>query len=189
MPEIVSTALPGMYPVGLLTRQPLLGATPVQTRPAWAEGMLVPGAATSGLSRIGTALRGPRELKLLMESPPATRARVTVPLPSAVLRLTPRVWVTLTVGMVMGVTIVASSPRPGGSPAALLAMTTAMAPAVWAFRVLVLKVHVPRSIRAMRPATAAALTNGAWQPSVTETVPSSTSTRSPLTGASTTGGP
>ena len=59
--------------------QPVEGALPVQTRPVWTEGMFVPGAATSGLRRIGTALRGPLELDELIESPPASRLALTVP--------------------------------------------------------------------------------------------------------------
>ena len=65
---------------------------------------------------------------------------------------TPVAWVTLIVGIVIGVTMVASSPSPGGSPAALFAMITAIAPAFWALRVLVLNEQVPRSTSATAPA-------------------------------------
>src|SRR3989442_4313842 len=50
---------------------------------------------------------------------------------------------------------------------ATLAMMTPMAPFAWAFCTLVVKLQVPRSMKAIGPLTWAALTKGDWQPSVT----------------------
>src|SRR5262249_62026449 len=59
-------------------------------------------------------------------------------------------------------------PSPaGGSPAALSAMTTAMAPAFWAFLTLTTKVQVPRSSSTILPVVCALLVR-AVHPSVVE---------------------
>src|SRR5436190_850018 len=66
----------------------------------------------------------------------------------------PSVWDTITDGIV----IVGSLPeRPNGSPATLLAITTAIAPATFAFFDFWTKVQPPRSTTAILPATAAVL--------------------------------
>ena len=79
------------------------------------------------------------------------------------LSVLPSASVTRTAGMV----IVGSVPprAAGGVPGALSAMITPTAPASWAFFTLTMKPQVPRSMRAMLPATAAALVI-AEQPSV-----------------------
>jgi hypothetical protein len=135
---------------------------------------------------MGTALRGPRELDAFMESPPESRLALTVSEPRAALIAVPVARVTLIVGIVIGVTMVASSPSPGGSPAALFAMITAIAPAFWALSVLVLNVQVPRSTSATAPAGKP--TRG-WQPSVSGAVPSSVRTTSPVIATSASEGP
>ena len=70
-----------------------------------------------------------------------------------------------------GMTIVGSAPpRPAGMQpagvAVLSAMMTPTAPASCAFFTLTTKPHRPRSISAILPARAAALTGGASQPSL-----------------------
>src|SRR5918993_120997 len=84
---------------------------------------------------------------------------------SAALMATPSACVRTTVGIVMD----GSAPlKPGGGlPATLLAMITPVAPASWAFLVLIDAAQMPRSTSAILPAMAEALVNGV-QPSVVD---------------------
>ena len=66
--------------------------------------------------------------------------------------LAPSVFDTLTVGMVIGVTTVASGPM-ATTPATVFTMMTPTAPATWAASTLLSKLHVPRLITATSPAT------------------------------------
>src|SRR5450631_943642 len=108
----------------------------------------------NGRLLLSAPARNDRLRPTLAVIPECMRERVT----NAAFKVTPSAWVIDTVGTVMGVTIVASSPKPGGGePATLLAMITATAPAFCAFRAFVLKEQVPRSTSAILPFTAAAL--------------------------------
>ena len=91
------------------------------------------------------------------------------------------------------VTAGSAPPRPGGGlPATLLAMMTAIAPAFFALRALLVKLHEPRSINAMLPAMADALVS-AEQPSVVDvpalSLGSSASTMLPVVPVAVTAGP
>ena len=88
-----------------------------------------------------------------------------------------------------GIVIVGSEPPGGWMPAALFAISSAVAPAACAASAFSTNVQVPRSISAMLPAIAAPLTI-ASQPSLTSgAVPSSTSTTLPVMPPAVIGGP
>src|SRR3954470_1072462 len=168
VPEMIRSLLPAWNPEG--SEAPVQPAATMQVWPVWTEVMLRPGAAMSGFSRRGEPKmrRGPREEKLATVSPPGWLSSValTVVERAVVLIEPPSTSVVITVGMVIGVTIVASSAIPGGGePGALLTMITPIAPAFWQFSVLVLKLQVPRLTTQILPATAAALVR-AQQPSL-----------------------
>src|SRR6185312_1207163 len=166
VPEMVRALLPAWKPEGSET--PVQPAATRQVWPVWTEVMFRPGAATSGFSRKGEPRirRGPREEKLARVSPAAWPSRVRLRGAAMLaLRVLPSTSDTISVGMVIGVTIVASSPIPGGGePGALLTVTTPIAPAFMQFSVLVLKEQVPRLTTQILPDTAAALVS-AQQPS------------------------
>src|SRR5262245_46307796 len=90
-----------------------------------------------------------------------------------------------------GIVIVASVPAisGGGAPATLSAMTTALAPAFWAFFTLVVNSQPPRSIKAMLLLTAAAFNAFSGLHPGPGGDRSSIGIRSPVTPADVKGGP
>ena len=164
VPEIVSVRVPTWIPDA--SKRPvhvlLPDAAVVQVMPVWTEVMLDPGAAMSGFSRSGEPKmrRGPRELKLATVSAPGRSDTLSVAILAFI------VFASAYVTMTDGIVIVASTPAmPPNAPAAEFAMSTPMAPAFWAFFTFTANPHVPRSIIAMFPATAAEFVI-AEQPSV-----------------------
>src|SRR5262249_23477910 len=117
VPEMIRALLPAWNPEGSET--PVQPAATRQVWPVWTEGMLRPGAEMSGFSCRGEPKisRGPREEKLVTVSPAGWPSSVAftggVEL-MVFLSAVPSTTVTITVGMVIGVTIVASSAIPGG---------------------------------------------------------------------------
>src|SRR5579863_6761422 len=97
----------------------------------------------------------------LLASAPCRMARLTPrvaetgPDASAPLRVTPSACEILTAGIKMVESVPPNG--SGGLPATLLAIRTPTAPAFCAFSTLTVKLHVPRSMRAIFPLTAAAL--------------------------------
>ncbi len=174
VPEMVSDRPPGSNPdaVGVMQPPPV-----TQVMPDWVETMLRPGAAMSGLRRTGEpAMRGPRELNEARVSAAVAAARVALTPGSWPLIVTPSLNEIITAGMVMFGWVLSGPIRTRfGSPTTLLTMIAAMAPAACAVAALVWKVQVPRSTRAMLPATAAALVK-AEQPWLATPVPAATST-------------
>src|SRR3954452_9151817 len=160
VPEMIRRLLPAWNPVGSET--PVQPAATVQVWPVWTEVMLRPGAAMSGFSRRGEPKmrRGPREEKLATVSPPGWLFSValTVVDRAVVLIEVPSTSVVISVGMVIGTTIVASSAiAGGGEPGALLTTIVPIAPAFWQFSAWILKVQVPLLTMQMLPAMASAL--------------------------------
>ncbi len=116
----------------------------------------------SGLSASGDPIcvRGPREEKLATVSPPGAEFSVAFSPGICVFSTVPSACDTISDGIVIGVTMVASSPIPGASPGALLTTIIPMAPAFWQLSALVLNEQVPRLTMQMLPAIAAALVSG-----------------------------
>ncbi len=161
VPLRMSDWLPAMMPVAAGLMQPVV-VVPLQVLPVCAEVMETPGAVMSGFRAYGVSRRGPREEKLARVS--AAVNRVTLRPGMLALKVLPSAKVTITEGMVI---VASTPPMLPKAPAAELAMITATAPAFCAFLTLTTKPQVPRSIRAMLPAIAAALVSGE-QPSVVE---------------------
>src|SRR5258705_2885344 len=118
--------------------------------------MLTPGAARSGLSVTlpSKSIVGPRELKDANVSPALAETSATFTLPGASCDFScaPAAFEMPTAGIV----IVESATPPmssGGAASTLFATMTALAPLVCAFNTLTVKLHVPRSIRTILPAT------------------------------------
>ncbi len=98
---------------------------------------------------------------------------VTVAAPRAVRSVAPSAWVTIWVGMVMGVVTAVSSARVLSIGEAELINSTPTAPAFCALSAFTLKVQVPRSRTAIFPAT---LVVSGWHPSLVGAVESLAST-------------